>query len=354
MKFLPIIILFLLSNISFSETILYNSNKSGMLLNEITDNNKGEYYIIKNIDSALYEYKYTFYDNGILTITTIETYSDNFNELLKILRIEGSEEESEYYKNKKIIRIEKIDKDILLNTSYYFYNSRNELSKVEVKDLNDELLYIDQYLRYRDGSLRKLIRTSEDGFVNHWIYKSGNIVETWLIEGNKSNRTKFHEDGVIDSVIEYDNNKEISNETYLYSSSGELLETTKITGDIRIEKKYQDNKVYSFKSLENDRLIKKSEYSYKGDYVSKEIITGHGMKEEYEYFRDEEDEITTVKYYINNNLKRNTSVVDDKSENIEYYRDGIIYLKEYYVEGEKIKKELFHNGLLFKSESLSE
>lgn len=354
MKSYPIIILLLLANISFSESILYNSNKSGMLLNEITIEDKGEYYIAKDTDLTLFQYIYTFYDNGILSRTVIETYSDNFNELLKIFSVKGSEEELEYYKNKKIIRIEKVDKDVLLTSSEYFYNSKNELSKVEVKDVNSELIYIDQYLRYRDGSLRKLIRTSEDGFVNHWIYNRGVIIETWLIEGDKSNRTKFNDDGVIHSVIEYENNKEVSNQTYLYSSSGDLLETTKIVGDLQFEKKYKDNKVYTLRSLENDRLIKKNEYSYLGDYVSREVITGHGMKEEYEYFRDEEDEITVVNYYINDNLKRKTTVVDDKSENIEYYRDGIIYLKEYYVEGEKIKKELFHNGLLFKSESLSE
>ena len=72
-------------------------------------------------------------------------------------------------------------------------------------------------------------------------------------------------------------------------------------------------------------------------------------------YRDSNNELSNIKYFLNGQLKRE-SILDSSndSELIEYFREDELYLKEFYTHGERVLKELYLDGVLFKSESISE
>ncbi len=350
-----LLILFTLSIPIFSETQYYNSNKSGMILEEINQNQKNEFYIIKELKEDTWSQIFSFYKEGEIKTVTEEFYTSNYQILTKKIVIDGNKKDIEFYNNRLITKIEKYKNDLLLNSTLYNYNSNKQLSGIEQLDVDQTVLYNEYYYRNSDGSLRKIFRSTNEGYYIHWFYNDGLVVESWLVEDNRSTRTKYHLDGSLLNVTVYLDNEIFSTEKFSYNENGDPDFSKKTSGDVVTLKQFNsDGTTYEIRELNNDILVKKTQNIYEDKLLIKEIITGHGKKEEYQYLRDDEDEVNVIIHKINGVLHQKTIIQSEESEIFEYYRDGVIYLKEYYINGERIQKDLFLDGELFKSESFSE
>lgn len=351
-------VLFLFLTISmpiFSETQYYNSNKSGMILDEINQKQTKEFYIVKESNDETWSYKYSFIKNGVIKTLTEEFYSSDYVNLLNKEITEGSKKNIEYYDNNIIIKNEEYKKSILLSSTLYHYNSKRQLLWIEQLGPDNIQLYKEQYYRNSDNSLRKILRSNLDGYYIHWFYNDGLVVESWLIEDKDSTRTKFNLDGALSSITNYINNEIESKEEYRYKDDSTLDFSVKTSGDFVTQKMYNaDGSTSEIREFKNDILIKNSRFEYNDKLLERQVITGHGKKEEFIYSRNDDDEIKIIIYKINGILNQKTIIQSKEFEIFEYYRDGVIYLKEYYTNGEKTQRDLFLDGELFKSENFSE
>lgn len=350
-----IILFFMLSISIFTETQYYNSNKSGMILEEINPNQKKEFYIIKELKEDTWSHIYSYYKDDVIKTVTEEFYTPNYQILTRKLIIDGNQKDIEFYNNRLISNIEKYKNDQLLSSTIYQYNIDKQLTGIEQQDAEKIVLYKEFYYRNSDGGLRKIFRSTNEGYYIHWFYNDGFVVESWLIEDNRSTRTKYNLDGSLLIITVYVDDEIYSTEEFSYRKNGILVFSKKISGDIVTQKLFNsDGTIYEIRELNSDILIRKTQNIYKDKLLIKEIITGHGKKEEYQYIRDDEDEINIILQQINGVLHQKTIIESEESKIFEYYRDGVIYLKEYYTNGERVQKDLFLNGELFKSEIFSE
>lgn len=354
MRFLSAFFL-ILSLPLYGEITYYNSNKSGMVLGPISYSNAGEFYVSKDEDIDKWSQLFIFFQNKNITKSRTEFYTANFNELIKIEFLDDNSKIIELYSNNLLVKSEKYEDDILKYEEAYDYNNKRELIKVENLNSDGEIIYTENFYRNQDGSLRKLLKSSSGGYYNHWFYKNGIIIETWLVEDDIATRTKYDNEGKVLAVIRYDGEEIVSVEDLTYSDLGNLKLSIKKSGSILLEKKYDlDGNITENRLLDNDILLRKTMYVYRDNLLFKETIIGHGKREEFVYERDNSDDISSILYYINSVLKKIEYIDSEDSEIFEYYRDDQIYLKEYYFQGERIKRDLYLNGKLFKSESISE
>lgn len=354
MKLFVIIILFFSVSL-YGETIYYNSNKSGMILDEIKESEVGEFYIIKNSDDIKWTNTFVYFENNIEIKKNIEFYSENFYKIEKIVYIDNDSVIEEIYSENLLREIHTINKEILTSQDIYTYKNDNELYMVESLDAEKNILYVDRYYRNPDGSLRKLIRNSPDGYQNLWFYKNGSIIESWFIKDIFTTRSKYNLTGKLLEQIEYENEDIVSNEVFEYSDNGTVNRSNKVSGTKVFDKRYNSNgKIVEIRILENNILEQKSNFEYVNDLISKEIITGHGKREETIYERNDSDDISSVFFYINGELKKVKLIESEDSEIYEYYRNNLIYLKEYIFQGERIRRDLYLDGKLFKSEKNNE
>jgi hypothetical protein len=354
MRRILICLIFITISIS-AEQIYYNSNKSLMLLDPIEVNSTGDYFVIRDEHSDTFSYIYTFYKEGEEVRIREEFYLDDFLKIKKIIISENGTKTVEHYTSDLLSEVETFDSVGLLSRETFTYNNKRELINVESRNSEEKLIYEEVFYRNSDGALRKLIHKSDDGYYNHWFYKDGVIVESWLIEGDDSTRSTYDLDGKIQNVTQFDKSGSISSEEYTYNNKGILLSSIKILGERSDNKNYDESgNLIEHRVLENDILTKKNVYEYDGDLLIKEFVTGHGKREEYLFQYDEDDEISTTFYYVNGEIKRINSIVDEDSEVVEYYKNNVIYLKEYFLLGERIQRDLYLDGELFKSESNNE
>lgn len=351
---ISICLLFFLSISIFSENLYYNSNNSGMILDKINYNEIEDFYVIEEVDNEIWTKTYTFYENEIVFKTQVNFYTDNFYELIKVVNTEDGLTIEYIYSDNLLFNVITYNNGKLVNKEVYTYNKR-KLINVICTDINEEILYVDKYFRNKDGSLRKLIRQSSDDFLNHWLYKDGIIIESWLVKGDLYTRTKYNLKGKIVDIIQYKDNITLSSEHLDYNTEGMLITSSKISGTRVIQKIYNlDGNIEESKVLDNGILVQKNNYEYNDNLISKEIVTGHGKHEETLYERDESDEVSSIHFYINGELKKIKLIDGEDSEIFEYYRNNVIYLKEFFIQGERIQRDLYLDGKLFKSESKSE
>lgn len=351
-----IVLLLIISNISlFSNTKYYNSNKSGMILNEINKNEISEYYIVQTTfrDKSVVESK--FYKNSDIIKTIKETYNYKFMQLIKKEVTEDDKLTISSYENSRIIKKSLFVADELRSFIEYEYDENNQLFLSTSKDSHGETIYRDRFFRHKNGSLRKIERNSEDGYINYWYYEDGVVVETWQFDGESRIRTEYKNSSEILRKTIYEDDKVVSKTEYNYNDSGKLEKTVNVTGDREITKLYSAQGLVLEKNIiENDILVKKFKNIYEDGNLISETIGGHGLTEEIFYSYNDEDEIVTTTNYINKNLVSKNVVTGENSELIEYYKDGELYLKEYFSHKERVKRELFLDGVLFKSEIISE
>ncbi len=339
----------------FANDTYYKSNNSGIILDEITLDNLTEYFVVKETDLDKKETIYKLYNNDNLLKTTIEYYNQNFTSLVKIEIIKESSTEIEFYDNNRLTKLESYKKGELNSYIVFYYDKNWNLSQKEYFNSNSEINYTDIYHRKNDGGLRKLERINSENFIQQWIYNNGLIVETWLIEGSIKTRSLLNSDGKVKSEIVYREDELVSIEEFEYSSIGNIKNRIKKIGNERVENFYGqtglllENKVYI-----EDILQKKTAYSYLDNLIKEIIITGHGKRERVEYmYISGEDEPYIKNFYINNLLDKKI-MTDKENEIIEYYKNDMIFLKEYFASGEKVKKDFYLDGKLFKSENYSE
>lgn len=339
----------------FADIIYYESNKSGMLLEQVEVDEISQFYITREVGKDELSYLYRFYEDGIEFKQKQEFYNHDFTELSKVIYTENSDETIEIYKDDLLISLQILDNDILQIDSSYNYNKSRELIEVEYRDINGVLLYSDSYSRNLNGSLRQLSRSTSEGYYNHWFYQYGTIIESWLTEGLTTTRTKYDIYGKISSVIQYKDEVLIYEEVYIYDDDGVIIKSSKITGDRNEEKIYnRDGYISEYRILEDDILVQKTTYEYNAKDIVKEVITGHGKLEEYLYKYDEANDLSSVTYYLNRQLKSIKYLVNKDFEVFEYYRNNMIYLKESFFQGERTLRDLYLDGKLFKSESNNE
>lgn len=351
------LILFLVITIMplFSEENYFKSNKSGMLLEKIDRSETGEYYIHQNKDTDNWTINEKFYSSDDLKTDTISSYSPNFSRLIKVVKVEGPKKKIDYYSEGRIDSSETYRDSELRTIEKYIYNESSLLVRLDLMDSDEEIIYSDYYYRNRDGSLRRIHRTSDEGYQNYWYYKDGSISEFWHIIDNTKIVTSYNEDGevyrkkgFIDELLSYEEN-------LTYTEDGILLKSVKVKDNIEEEKYYNKSGLVSeFKILENGLLTRKHLYSYQGDSLIKETINGHGKKEEILFTLDTEGEPVLTSYYENDKLIKNVIDEGDNLQIIEYFKDENIFLKEFMDNGEKVKTEYYLDGVLFKSESISE
>lgn len=268
--------------------------------------------------------------------------------------VEGSQKIVEVYENDLLKEVETYTANKLESTDVYYYSDSGELEYLERYNSADELLYKETYFRNRDGSLRRLVRDEFSGLYHHWFYKDDKISESWLIEGERRTRS-IYTDGRVDRRVVYEGDEIISDETFNYSPKGTLSTSSEIFDDQQIQKNYdREGLLKLVRVYSDDILVKQTEYQYSDGEVILEKISGHGQRERVEYIRDEEGELTSSSYFINDTLKKRHYFHGEEGETIEYFRDGTIYQKEYYKDGERVQKDLYLNGELFSSEKLDE
>ncbi|MGL1894394.1 MAG: hypothetical protein OCD02_22375 [Spirochaetaceae bacterium] len=352
---LHLILFLLFSQFLYSETLFHKSNKSGMLLGQIKDEKLVDIYVKEEIDNENFTKSFTLFNNNIIQHIKLDVYTENFKTLVSSSKIEKEIKTVEFYTDELLRIIETYKNKILYSSEKYSYNSDRKLHKVELIDLDGVLIYTDVYFRNKDGALRAIKRSSEIGYYYHWFYKDGAIIESWFIEGNSATQTKYNNSGAIFNVTDYVNDVLVSNEEIEYFQSGKLKSSNKSIGTNIERKKFNNRGVISeSNTYENNILQKKELYEYKDDVLVKVLIVGHGKKEETFYYRNKDNIINLIEYYVNDKLKRKEYIIDEDTEIWEHYRDEILYLKEYYYLGERLKKELYHKGSLFKSEIFSE
>lgn len=354
MKQFVIIILFFSASL-YGETIYYNSNKSGMILDEIKESEVGEFYISKTSDYITWTNTFLYFENNIEIKRNIEFYTENFYKIKKNVYIEDDSVIEEIYTDNLLREIRTIENDILISKDIYTYKNNTELYMVESVDSEMNILYVDKYYRNPHGSLRKLIRNSPNGYQNLWFYKNGTIIESWFIKDIFTTRFKYNLAGKLLEQIEYENEDIVSNEVFEYSDNGTVIRSNKVSGIKVFDKQYNsDGKIIEVRILENNILVQKTNFEYVNDLISKEIITGHGKREETIYERNDSDDISSVFFYINGELKKVKLIESEDSEIYEYYRNKQLYLKEFIFQGERIRRDLYLDGKLFKSEKNNE
>ena len=354
MKVLLSILIFLISFYVESETIYFDSNKSGMILDEITSDSIEEFYIKKDIDTDLKINTLLFYEDKKILKKQIEYYNDSFNELSKVLYIENTSEIEEIYSNNLVSNVITKDKGIIESIENLYYTDDNRLTRIEKFDGNNNLIYKDIFYRNSSGSLRKLTRESSDGYFSYWLYQNNLLIEYWLVKNNSATRTLYNSDGTFSEVVNYIDEKEVSKEIFTYRDMN-IINSIKTGNNITVYKDYNDSGlIKEERTLEAGVLKKKINYNYIEGILKSELLTGHGKREEIVYNRDSDNEILSINYYINDELKKINSITDEESEIIIYYRNNEIYLKEFYYQDELIKKDLYLNGKIFKSENIDE
>lgn len=326
-----------------------------MLLEKIERSEAEEYYIHQSKDWENWTINENFYSSDELKTNTISSYSPNFSRLIKEVKVEGSEKKIDYYSSGRIEKSEMYKDSELDSIEKYIYDNSSRLVRLDLLNSSEELIYSDNYYRNRNGSLRRIHRTSDDGYQNYWYYKDGSISEFWHITNNTKIATSYNEDGEVYSKKGYVDDQISYEETLTYSKDGLLQKSVKVKGDIEEEKYYNNSGlVYEYKVLESGLLIRKHFYTYKGDSLIKETVNGHGKKEEILFTLDADGEPVLTSYYENGNLIKNVIDEGDNIQIIEFYKDENIFLKEFMDNGEKVKTEYYLDGVLFKSESFSE
>lgn len=268
--------------------------------------------------------------------------------------IEGSQKIVEVYEDELLKKVETYTANSLESTDIYYYSENGELEFLERYDNNEEFLYKETYYRNRDGSLRRLVRDEFSGLYHHWFYKDNKISESWLIEGDRRTRS-IYTDGRVDRRVVYKGDEIISDETFDYSPKGTIISSSESFEDEEVQKDYDRDGFLTRARVYSDGILtKQTNYQYRDGELVLETVSGHGQRERYEYYRDEEGELTSTSYFINDTLKKRYDYFGEEGETIEYYRDGTLYQKEYYRDGERIQKDLYLNGKLFSSEKLNE
>lgn len=358
MKIIPLLSVFVLLPLSSqvsSQVSYYNSNRSGMLLNEITISERDEYYIKKDIDNLNKTIEQTLYKDGKVKKTTKEFFNMDFSRLIRSHVKEGDISSDILYFNGRVSEKKNFKDSILETKEVYKYNGFNELTSIEYFDENDSLIYSDLYYRNIDKSLRKIVRTANEGYRNYWYYKDGNITESWFIDGNLKVRSEFDDNSNIIKKTGFEDEEIIYYEDYHYSIEGILERSVKYEETEEIEKIYNQLGLVLEKNIIENGLLKiKYNNTYKDGYLVKESVGGHGQTEVTEYTLDSEGEPILTEYFVNSKLKRRNIKDGEDSEIIEYYKNDELYLKEFYTHKERVKRELYLDGILFKSENISE
>lgn len=356
MRFLP---LFLLLSLSiFPQTTYFRSNNTGMKLEEIDilDINNEEFYIsiTNNEDDKIIREE--FYDNSSLTWYMDKSYTNSPDLPNQIIKIEGNIREVSNYKDNGLLQdFSRFKNDDLEYKETSLYNNKGFIKSLTRTDINDEVIYTDFFFRGSKGELRSVIRESGDGYSNHWFYSNGAIVESWFIEGNSKTRTNFTEDGDTLSVTNYIDEEVSYFEDYNYDENRVLVSIIKTIGESKEERFYNSNGyVSNLKIKANDILVRSHSYGYSDDTLISEKITGHGKIEEFIYTLDSNGDVILISYYVDRVLKSNTIIESDDKEIKEFFKDGVIYLREYFKDKEKVERELFIDGILFKSEKIDE
>jgi len=348
-------IFFTISISLFPENLIYNSNKSGMTLEPIDDRSVGEYHIEEIVDDLNWTKTLNFYQSKKLLKKTEEEYTSNFLMLERRTIFDGINKTIEIYNDSGIDREEFYTKNILQYSNNFLYDDRGQLIYTKRLDSNEDERYVESYFYNKDGSLRKIERSTVEGYYIHWFYKDGYILESWLIEGDKSTRSIYNINGTFSKISIYINDQIYSNKVFNYNKDNLLLNTVEITGSKKTDSQYNlSGELTEQREFYDDILSKRTTYKYKNSYLISEVISGHGKKEEYIYQRDMDGNIKQTDYLVNNVINKKSIYLNNSSYTTEEYKSGVIYLKEYYEKGEKIKRDLFLNGELFKSEKLSE
>lgn len=347
-----------LSLLSFTylgaETRYYNSNKTGMLLNEISLSEAGDYYIKEERDEVNFYIKRTFNKEGKADKEIKSFYDGNFDKLLRIEESYDNEENISIFENNRLIKKEFIKDDKIVTYQEYFYTEEKLLRNIEYKNSENQLLYSDNYYRNSQGALRRVIRSSENVVSNYWYYKDGAILESWYIDGDNKTRTRFKSNGDIISSTGYINDDISFIKEYTYKDNN-LKKTLRKSGNSSVEEIYNDLGLVAEKNiLENELIIKKYIYTYDGENLVKEFIGGHGLTEEIFYTLDSEGTIEQTDYYVNSELRSRKISDGEDSETVEYFKKGKLYLKEYYIQKDRVKRERYIDGVLYKSENISE
>lgn len=334
----------------------FRSNPSGMVLNSLTreEAENSEYYIkeIKE-DNRLLHF---FYKEGEEFKNEELFYDPSFIYLYRRVIHEGNKRKIIIYKDgRSPSQEQEFEDNVLVRDTMYIYDTHGRLYKVNVYNRDRELEYSDTYIRGNDGSLRKIVRKGTSDYVSFWLYKNEKVAEYWFNENNTHSRTSYYPSGQVKEKELFIDGKLETSEIWAYDDKNLPVSWIRKDRDGILEEKRFNRKglVEEYRTYNKNILQTIHNYTYKGELVASESVTGHGKKEKYVFSYSEDDSLSGVSHYINNSLIKKTEYEEEKRTE-HYFRKEVLYLKLYFEDDEKVREEYYIDGNVFKVNDIKE
>jgi hypothetical protein len=338
---------------AWSQSTLYRSNGSGMLLEPIPSYRRDEYdFVIEVARTGARELRRLFENGEEVSRCEIALGEGGVKKEEKEFSGGIISARRVYGKTGEILLEEAYSEGKLQSVSNYQY-ADSRLSSVRVTDPDGGLIYSQKYLLSGEGALRRVVRTDADGSTSSSVYFSGSegvreernttagitIVVRYDERGRTVGRERWEEDQIT------------IREQFVFQSGSDFLESsteTRLPEGTLVESRYDEKGHMRTETVtENQKISERTDYSWDdyGHNTAKRKRSSLGI-EEWRYFYDAEGNIAKEDYYLRGALEK-TVVYTGKDERYEdFFREGEMFLRAYYSGGTKVREQVYENGTL--------
>lgn len=360
--FISILLLILLSNSYhlFPDTRYYKSNDIGMKLKEISEEEINTYEYILLVEEteemeirSLYSesevvkrWEVSFYNNR--NVREERTYSGDALESIHYFNRRGRLTEEHLYSD-----------NLFTKKTMYFYRENQELNQTKTFDNKGYLLYDENYEFNRQGMIRQVKRTWNDGSVqvSSFIYGKGQLIEEVYSLDKEMTISHYDDSGNLNRIEVWKEGELLKSKIFFYNKEdGALVSTLEkdITGGI------ETDSYYNKEGRLNKEIVKKGDvmwfentyfYDDEGRERSMKKISDRGL-EEWSFYYNSEGDLNREEYFNRGVLEKRTIYTDDNSYYEELFRYGELLIRVYYQDDAKVKEEFIDNGEVIRTKSL--
>jgi hypothetical protein len=217
----------------------------------------------------------------------------------------------------------------------------NELRAIEVYNAENRLLYSLEYLRAKDGRLRKVEKIiPESGNVTSaYVFGENSLSKEWHEQAGEGELFLFNQSGDVIAQERWRGQELLYVEEYGVSRENISIQKDIKTGITR-EKTYDDQgRVVYEKAQKDGNLIETIQYQYSQDQLVYKRVHTPGLVEEWRYYYDSSGDLQREEYSKNNTLRTITTYTDENAYVIEYVREDEVFLRVFFEDEVKIKEE---------------